>query len=190
MFLVNSLKEKLKRNFLESESEPMSHTRFPYKSPQKDPRVLLTFRQKGEGGENQDNLIPQTFFSTQKLQALDKKEWENTFTKDKLHSEWKTRVTLDFENNYKKFADDFILPKVVKSKKEVKELVDRDLLELKKKPWNISYNLKDDVKPELEKKLFEIRSGLKDFKIAPIKIYIKFILYLPNITFSLNCNLT
>ena len=169
MFLANSLKEKLKRNFLESETSDIDQTKHPYKSPPKDPRVLLTFRQGEEGEENQENLIPKTFFSTQKLQALDRKEWENTFTLDKLHSEWKTRVNLDFENNYKKFSDDFVLPNVVQSKIEVKKLVDPDRLELKKKPWNISYNLKDDVKQELQKQLFEIGSGLKDFKVVPIK---------------------
>ena len=169
MFLANSLKEKLKRNFLENETENMDQTKHPYKSPPKDPRVLLSFRQGGEGEENQENLIPQTFFSTQKLQSLDRKEWENTFSLDKLHSEWKTRVNLDFENNYKKFSDDFVLPNVIQSKIDAKNLVDPDRLELKKKQWNISYNLKDDVKPELQKKLFEIGSGLKDFKVVPIK---------------------
>jgi hypothetical protein len=169
MFLANSLKEKLKRNFLENEVESMEQSKHPYKAPPKDPRVLLTFRQGGDSQDNQENLIPQTFFSTQKLQSLDRKEWENTFTIDKLHSEWKTRVNLDFENNYKKFSDDFVLPNVVQSKKDAKNLVDPDLLELKKKQWNISYNVKDDVKPELQKKLFEIGSGLKDFKIVPIK---------------------
>ena len=169
MFLANSLKEKLKRNFLESEADGIDQTKHPYKAPPKDPRVLLSFRQGGETSENQENLIPQTFFSTQKLQALDRKEWESTFNLDKLRSEWRTRVNLDFENNYKKFSDDFVLPNVIKAKKEAKDLVDPDLLELKKKQWNISYNIKDDVKPELEKKLFEISSGLKDFKVVPIK---------------------
>ena len=132
MFLANSLKEKLKRNFLENETENMDQTKHPYKSPPKDPRVLLSFRQGGEGEENQENLIPQTFFSTQKLQSLDRKEWENTFSLDKLHSEWKTRVNLDFENNYKKFSDDFVLPNVIQSKIDAKNLVDPDRLELKK----------------------------------------------------------
>ena len=169
MFLANSLKEKLKRNFLESETNDIDQSKHPYKAPPKDPRVLLTFRQGGESEENQENLIPKTFFSTQKLQSLDRKEWENTFTVDKLHSEWKTRVNLDFENNFKKFSDDFVLPNVVQSKIEAKNLVDPDRLELKKKPWNISYNIKDDVKQELQKQLFEIGSGLKDFKVVPIK---------------------
>ena len=169
MFLANSLKEKLKRNFLENETNNMEQTKFPYKSPPKDPRVLLSFRQGADGEDEQENLIPQTFFSTQKLQSLDRKEWENTFTLEKLHSEWKTRVNLDFENNYKKISDDFILPNVIQSKIDMRNLVDPDKLELKKKPWNISYNIKNDVKPELQKKLFEIQSGLSDFKVTPIK---------------------
>ena len=169
MFLANSLKEKLKRNFLENEIDNIERTKFPYKSPPRDGRVLLCFRQGGDSIENQENLIPQTFFSTQKLQSLDRKEWESTFTVDKLHSEWKTRVNLDFENNYKKFSDDFILPKVIQSKNDINNLKDPDILELKKKSWNISYNIKDDVKPELQKNLFEIGSGLKDFQVIPIK---------------------
>lgn len=170
MFLANSLKEKLRRNFVESDTnDAIEQTKFPYHKKKKDPRVLLSFRQKGDG-ENQDNLIPQNFFSTQKLQSLDRKEWESTFTLDKLHSEWKTRVNLDFENNYKKFADDFVLPGVKKAKEKIKDLVNPDRLELKKKNWNISYNIKDDIKPELSKKLFEIENGFKDFKVIPPKI--------------------
>lgn len=170
MFLANSLKEKLRRNFVESDTnDAIEQTKFPYQTKKKDPRVLLSFRQKGDG-ENQDYLIPQNFFSTQKLQSLDRKEWESNFTLDKLHSEWKTRVNLDFENNYKKFADDFVLPGVKKAKEKIKDLVNPDLLELKKKNWNISYNIKDDIKPELSKKLFEIENGFKDFKVIPPKI--------------------
>ena len=168
MFLANSLKDKLKKEFIESESSNLNETLHPYKPPPKDPRAFLTFRE-GEGETTEDNLIPQNFFSTQKLQSLDRKEWENTFTLKKLRSEWKTRVKLDFENNFKKFPDDFISPEILKSKKEVENLVDPDKLELKKKQWNISYNTTENFKPELSKKLFEINSGLKDFKVVPIK---------------------
>ena len=170
MFLANSLKEKLRRNYLENDSaDTIEQTKFPYFPKKKDPRQLLSFRQTGDG-DNQDSLIPQNFFSTQKLQSLDRKEWESTFTVDKLRSEWKTRVTLDFENNFKKFSDDFALPEVHKAKEKVKNLVDPDRLSLKKKSWNISYNVKEESKPELEKQLFEIENGFKDFKVIPPKI--------------------
>jgi hypothetical protein len=62
MFLANSLKEKLRRNYLESDNtNTIEQTKYPYQSKKKDPRVLLSFRQKGDG-ENQDSLIPQNFF--------------------------------------------------------------------------------------------------------------------------------
>ena len=170
MFLANSLKEKLRRNYYEGDSnDAIDQIKYPYKPRKRDPRVLLTFRQKGDG-ENQENLIPQNFFSTQKLQSLDRKEWESTFTTEKLHSEWKTRVNLDFENNYKKFSDDFVLPEVKKTKEIIKDSVDPDRLELKKKNWNISCNVKEDIKPELAKKLFEIENGFKDFKVITPKV--------------------
>ena len=170
MFLANSLKEKLKKNYFENDSmDVIEQTKYPYVSKGKNPRQLLSFRQKGDG-ENQENLIPQNFFSTQKLQSLDRKEWESTFTIDKLRSEWKTRVTLDFENNFKKFSDDFALPDVHKAKEKIKNLVDPDRLNLKKKEWNISYNTNEETKPELEKQLFEIENGFKDFRVIPPKI--------------------
>ena len=170
MFLANSLKEKLKKNYFENDSmDVIEQTKYPYVPKGKNPRQLLSFRQKGDG-ENQENLIPQNFFSTQKLQSLDRKEWESTFTIDKLRSEWKTRVTLDFENNFKKFSDDFALPDVHKAKEKIKNLVDPDRLNLKKKEWNISYNTNEETKPELEKQLFEIENGFKDFRVIPPKI--------------------
>ena len=62
MFLANSLKEKLRRNYLESDTtEAIETTKYPYKPPKKDPRVLLSFRQKVDG-DNQESLIPQNFF--------------------------------------------------------------------------------------------------------------------------------
>ncbi len=170
MFLANSLKEKLKKNYFENDSmDVIEQTKYPYVPKGKNPRQLLSFRQKGDS-ENQENLIPQNFFSTQKLQSLDRKEWESTFTIDKLRSEWKTRVTLDFENNFKKFSDDFALPDVHKGKEKIKNLVDPDRLNLKKKEWNISYNTNEETKPELEKQLFEIENGFKDFRVIPPKI--------------------
>ena len=55
---------------------------------------------------------------------------------------------------------------------DVQNLVDPDILELKKKHWNISYSTTENFKPELNKILFEIKSGLKDFRVIPIKEHI------------------
>ena len=60
------------------------------------------------------------------------------------------KANLFTEKNFEKFFSSNNLKEIESS------FTPKDLLELKKKEWNISYNLKNDVKPELQKKLFEI----------------------------------
>lgn len=166
MFLANSLKEKLKRNFLENNPDSIGKAPFSYNPPPRDPRQLLSFKGEAKGLPP----APSQEFTTQKLQALDKQEWQNTFSLTRLHNEWKTRVELDFDDKHKKFSDDMILPEVKESKQYVKELIDRDVLDLKKKRWNVSSDCNDkSFRPELKKTLFEVSHGLKDFTVVPLK---------------------
>ena len=162
MFLANSLKEKLKRNFIENEPEESSEVKFKYMPSQKDPRILLSFK-------DGNSIFDDTTFTTQQLQSLDKKEWENTFTLDKLKQKWKTKVNLNFEDKFKKFSDDSALPGVLKSKEYIQNLIDPDILEMKQKNWNISVNAKEKIRPELKKTIFEVSNGLNDFQVVPIK---------------------
>ena len=162
MFLANSLKEKLKRNFIENEPEESSEVKFKYSPSQKDPRILLSFK-------DGSSIFDETNFTTQQLQSLDKKEWENTFTLEKLKQKWKTKVNLNFEDKFKKFSDDSALPGVLESKQYIKNLIDPDILEQKQKNWNISVNAKEKIRPELKKTIFEVSNGLKDFQVVPIK---------------------
>ncbi len=48
-------------------------------------------------------------------------------------------------------------------------MVDPDILEIRKKRWNISTNQIQYDKPELQKTIFELRHGLKDSKIEKLK---------------------
>ena len=167
MFLANSFKEKLKRSYLEGEAdtEPSNETH-QYIPNKKDPRVIFSFKDKFK----EDPLLSNsTNLNTQQLRALDKKEWENMFTLKKLHQKWKGKTELDFESNFKKFTDEAIYPRAKPAKEYVKNLRDPDILELKQKYWNISNNAGEKFKPELKKTLFEVSSGLKDFKIVPLK---------------------
>ena len=165
MFLANSLKEKLKNSYLETDPGDLGGARFTYKPKPKDSRILLTFHQPQT---SDPNLVPANYYSTQKLESLDKKEWENTFTLGKLHKEWETKVNLDFDDNFKKFPDDVILPKVAKSKSFVKDLVDPDILELKPKKWKISTKFDEKMKPELHKQIFNINNGLTENKAVKL----------------------
>ena len=168
MFLANSLKEKLKRTYLENDPDAIGKPPFSYNPPPNDPRVLLSFKGTARGLPPN----PSEEFTTQKLQAMDTKEWSSKFTVPKLRREWQTKVEIDFEDKHKKFPDDMMLPKVKKSKEYVKELIDPDILELKQKRWNISSDCQTKLRPELKKTLFEVSHGLKDFKVVPLKEHV------------------
>ena len=162
MFLANSLKEKLKQSYLESAPDTNEGAKFPYVPPAKDPRVLFSFNENV-----QSEISPK--FTTQKLQALDKKEWEETFNLKNLRNSWKRKVDIDFEDKHKKFSDELMLPNVIESRKYVHDLRDPDILELKQKRWNISSDVHSKERPELKKTTFEVSHGLKDFKVVPLK---------------------
>ena len=167
MFLANSFKEKLKRSYLEGEMDPESaEEAHQYKPNKKDPRVLFSFK---DTYKSDPLLSSSSNLNSQQLKALDKKEWENTFTIKKLHEKWKGKTELDFEPNFKKFTDEAAFPQAKPAKEYVKNLRDPDILELKQKYWNISNNTKEKFKTELKKNLFEVSAGLKDFKIVPLK---------------------
>ena len=164
MFLENSLKEKLKSNYLTNEPDISEHIKFEYKIPKKDPRVLLSF---GDNTLNLNNEYELT--SGLKLRALDKKEWESLFTLKKLKNEYKRKTEIDFDYNFKKFSDDIILPNLIESKKYIKNLLNPDILELKQKKWDNSTDINNKKKPELKQTLFEVSHGLRDFKVIPLK---------------------
>ena len=167
MFLANSFKEKIKKSYLEGEEDEISthegHKYIPHKT---DPRVLFSFKDSFKANPV---LSSTCNLNSQQLQALDKTEWENAFTLKKLRLKWVGKTDLDFEPNFKKFPDEVMYPRSKVAKEYIKVLRDPDILEHKQKYWNISYNTKEKFRPELKKTLFEVRNGLKDFKIVPIK---------------------
>ena len=167
MFLSNIFNEKLKKYYLEGEYDQESlidvHQYIPNK---KDPRVLFYFK---DTFKTDPLLSSSSNLTSQQLKALDKTEWENTFTLKNLYQKWKTRAELDFEPNFKKFTDEAAFPKSKPAKEYIRNLRDPDILELKQKYWNISNNTKEKFRPELKKTLFEVSKGLKDFKIVPLK---------------------
>ena len=170
MFLSTVLREKLKREFLEGDSDEKEGARFRYQPHPKDKRMLINFHESIKS--NAKDPTPFNRLNSQQLKALEKKEWENTFTIKNLHARWEGSTNLDFDNNFKKFTDDIMSPSVLSSKKYVKELIDPDILEKKKKYFNLSTDTGKEVRPELKKTLFEVSQGLKNFTIVPLKPHI------------------
>ena len=165
MFLANSLKERLKKNFLENDNESFGKQTTHYQPSPRSLKVLLNFK----GREYGLPPYPSEEMTSQQLQALDKREWELRFSPSKLKQEWETRVPLDFASHHKKFPDSIVPAHTRESKAYVKNLIDNDTLELKQKPWNMSIDTQTKLRPELKKTLFEVNHGLNAFQVVPLK---------------------
>lgn len=167
MFLSTALKEKLKRDFLDANLENQDGVKFSYKPKSPDKRMLINFHEtlKSEAKDP----TPFIRLNSQQLKALDKKEWESTFTLKNLHSRWKGTTSLNFDSNFKKFTNDIMTPSVKAAKKYVINLTEPDILEKKQKYFDLSTDVNKKIRPELKKTVFEISKGLKNFQIVPLK---------------------
>ena len=168
MFLANSLKEKLKRDYIEGESESDGPL-FRYEPPPKNPKVLLSFKEMTQSNQEVESPLLWNIPSHQ-LHAFDKKEWEKTFTLSRLHDRWKEKGVIDFDYKYKKFPDNSLFQGVREKKDFIKNFRDPDILSLKPRRWNISTNVSEKYTPELKKVLFQEKHGLGEFMITPLKI--------------------
>ena len=167
MFLANCLRERLKGNYLERDDENETSL-FKYEPHPKNPKVLLSIKEKMKSSPDIQSKqlwsIP-----SQQLHSLDKKEWEKSFTLSKLNLRWKEKDEYNFELNYRKFPEDCALPGVTERKSLINDLKDPDILELKRKRWNVSTDAKEKKKPELKKTLLDINNGLYEFQTVPLK---------------------
>ena len=167
MFLSTVFREKLKRDFLEGDTDDKGGAKFRYKANPEDKRRLINFHESIK--KNAKDPTPYIRLNSQQLKALGNKEWENTFNLKNLHARWEGKTNLDFDNNFKKFTDDVIPKKAIIAKKYVKTLVDPDILQKRKRNFNLSTDTNKELRPELQKNLFEVSHGLRNFTIVPLK---------------------
>ena len=167
MFLSTVFREKLKRDFLEGDTDDQGGAKFRYQPRPEDKRKLINFHESIKS--NAKDPTPFNRLTSQQLKALGTKEWLNTFNLKNLHARWEGTTNLDFDNNFKKFTDDIIPSSVTEAKKYVKNLVDPDVLQKKRKDFSLSTNTNEKFNPELQKTIFEVSQGLKNFSIIPLK---------------------
>jgi hypothetical protein len=94
---------------------------------------------------------------------------QNSMRSHKLRLHHSKNDKLNFPRDHKKFNDDDIPHKAREAKEFVKDLKDPDILELRKKLWNISSQPQENERPELKKTLFEVSHGLRDFNVVKLK---------------------
>ena len=115
--------------------------------------------------------VPKTetdFYSTEKLNEMSKTDWENTFTLPKLRKKWKTKMILNFDPNFKRINDNYISPKALECREYVRNFVDPDILQYKKREWNNSVDVKEKV-VDKQRDIFESSVGLKYYNEIKLK---------------------
>ena len=168
MFLLYSLKEKLKRDYIEGDTDSEGPL-FRYEPPPKNPKILLSFKETNKSNQAIESPLLWNIPSHQ-LQSFDKKEWEKTFTLNRLHERWKEKGLIDFDYKFKKFPDNSAFKGVAEKKAYINNLRDPDILCLKPRKWNISTAVHEKYKPELKKVIFQEKHGLGEFMVVPLKI--------------------
>ena len=101
-----------------NETEP----KFKYKKIPRSPLLILDYA-------NQFNAMNETT-STQKRINL-----------KTLKDNWSKKMKIDFTKKEKVFSEKAVKQKAIEAKEEIKEMMDRDILQLKKKKWNDSVSL-------------------------------------------------
>ena len=157
MFLAESLNQKLKSTLEKYELNRTNNCLFPYTKPPQNPKILEIQRNYPE-------------ITREQLQDLTNEEFLNKFTLQKLHKRWQRTFNYNFGLSTKKFSDDCAFKKAIQAKKYIKDLLDRDIFEVKIPRWNKSTkpNEKNDKIP-LKKTLFEVNNGFNNYLVTPLK---------------------
>ena len=160
MFLAESLNQKLKSTLEKYELNRTNNCLFPYTKPHQNPKVLEIQRNYPE-------------ITREQLQDLTNEEFLNKFTVQKLHKKWQRRFPYNYGITTKKFSDDCTSKEAQKAKAYIKDLLDRDIFEVKIPRWNNSTkpdnNKLEKEKVPLKKTLFEVHHGFNNYLVTPLK---------------------
>ena len=160
MFLAESLNQKLKSTLDKYELNNTNNCLFPYTKPRQNPKVLEIQRNYPE-------------ITREQLQDLTNEEFLNKFTLQKLHKKWQRRFPYNYGITTKKFSDDCTSKDAQNAKIYIKDLLDRDIFEVKIPRWNKStkpdYFNTEKNKVPLKKTLFEVNHGFNNYLVTPLK---------------------
>ena len=160
MFLAESLNQKLKSTLEKYDLNSTNNCLFPYTKPHQNPKVLEIQRNYPE-------------ITREQLQDLNNEEFLNKFTIQKLHKKWQRKFPYNYGITTKKFSDDCTSNEAQKAKAYIKDLLDRDIFEVKIPRWNKStkpdYTKIEKDKIPLKKTLFEVNHGFNNYLVTPLK---------------------
>lgn len=97
--------------------------KFKYVKPPKSP--LLILNKKNKTNENIKEDLP----------------WGKRINLRTLKEKWTNKLKIDFRKDEKVFPEIAVTKKAIKAKEEVKQMLDKDILKLKKEKWDDSVNI-------------------------------------------------
>ena len=160
MFLAESLNQKLKSTLEKYELNRTNNCLFPYTKPHQNPKILEIQRNYPE-------------ITREQLQDLTNEEFLNRFTLQKLHKKWHRKFSYNYGISTQKFSDQCTSKEAKESKAYIKDLLDRDIFEVKLPRWNKStkpsYSKTEMDKIPLKKTLFEVNHGFNNYFVSPLK---------------------
>lgn len=157
------------------ESNPIR--KYAYHPKPRNGMILVTFKKEADLNKNNH---PSTFTQY---------EWNKRFDVEKLRSSWKQRAETDFQMNEQKLPFNIMTKEVLEAKQFVKDLIENDVLAIKKKRWNVSSQVATNKeKIDHKKRLYELKHGLISFTTTPKIKKKKAMQISPNDSTSINSN--
>lgn len=175
MFLAESLNQKLKTSLENYDPKDSSKRLFKYTKPPQNPMILEIQRS-----------VP--YMTHEEIKDLTNEEFLNKFSLRKLHNKWNRKFQYNFESSSKKFIDECTKKDAKEAKKFLKDLLDRDIFEVKPLRWNkstkpsntnsfnsinsnnnFSSKCSSSDKVPLSKKIFDVNHGFIDFPVTKLK---------------------
>lgn len=137
--------------------ETRNKRKFAYNPKPRNGMELLTFKREADLNKNNH---PASFTQY---------EWNKKFNISKLKNSWKQKAETDFQINEQKFPFNIMTKEVFEAKQFVSDLIENDVLEIKKKRWNVSSQISNKEKRDHKKRLYELNHGLVSFTSTPKK---------------------
>ena len=164
MFFAQALRKKLYSNFADKLSKK-DECLFPFKLPKKS-NINYLYELKSEN----------PMFTHIQLKQMNKSDYLKYFSKKNLQQKWNRKIRVNYNNFLNRFNRKEN-KKVSEAKKYIKNLVDKDIFQIKPQSWNNSTKFDENkfiIKENIKKLKYETDHCLKNTQLLKNNITPKY----------------
>ena len=161
MFFAQTLKKKLYSNYGDKLNK-IQDCFYPFKAPTNNNKNLL-YDFKGENHS----------FTHIQLKQMSKDDFLKNVSKENLEKKWNRKINVNYKNYLKRFPQKNNNKRILEAKKYIKNLVDKDIFQVRQQKWNISTKIDDNkfnIKEYLEKIKYEINHNNQNTNLIENKV--------------------